>query len=207
MVDSHMPVVGLLLAGGRSSRMGGGDKCLAELGGRPLLAHVIDRLRPQVQAMILSANGDPARFAEFGLPVVADTLPDFPGPLAGILAGLEWTKVHKPHLPWMLSVPTDAPFLPRDLARRLHHACDGRRAELACAASDGRSHPVVGMWPARLRRNLYTALVEDGVRKVDAWTAQYRLATIEFPMGAVDPFFNINTPEDLAEAERLMSEG
>lgn len=207
MADSHMPVVGLLLAGGRSSRMGGGDKCLAELGGRPVLAHVIDRLRPQVQVLILSANGDAERFAQYGLPVVADSLPDFQGPLAGILAGLEWSDLHRPNLPWVLSVPTDAPFLPRDLARRLVHACEGHRADLGCAASDGRSHPVVGLWPTRLRRNLHRAIVEEGVRKVDAWTAQYRLATVEFPTDEVDSFFNINTPEDLAEAERLMSEG
>ena len=201
---AHLPILGLLLAGGQSRRMGGGDKCLRELAGRPILAHVIDRVRPQVRGLLLNANGDPARFADFGLPVVADGVPDFAGPLAGVLAGLDWATVHAPELPWVMSVPTDAPFLPHDLARRLLHACEGRRADMACAASDGRSHPVAGLWPVRLRHNLRRALVEEGVRKVDEWTAQYRLATVEFPADPIDPFFNTNRPEDLAEAERLL---
>jgi molybdopterin-guanine dinucleotide biosynthesis protein A len=201
---AHPPVLGLLLAGGQSRRMGGGDKCLRELAGRPILSHVIDRIRPQVQGLLLNANGDPERFAEFGLPIVADSLPDFAGPLAGVLAGLDWASVHAPELAWVMSVPTDAPFLPHDLARRLFHACDGHRADMACAASNDRPHPVVGLWPVRLRHNLRRALAEDGIRKVDAWTAQYRLATVEFPADPVDPFFNANRPEDLAEAERLL---
>lgn len=204
MTAAHPPVLGLLLAGGLSRRMGGGDKCLSELAGRPILAHIIDRIRPQARGLLLNANGDPERFAEFGLPVVADDVPDFAGPLAGVLAGLDWATVHAPDLPWVLSVPTDAPFLPHDLARRLLAACDGHRADLGCAASNGRAHPVVGLWPVRLRHHLRRALTEDGIRKVDAWTAQYRLATVEFPADPVDPFFNANRPEDLVEAERLL---
>jgi molybdenum cofactor guanylyltransferase len=204
MSAGHPPILGLLLAGGQSRRMGGGDKCLRELAGRPILWHIIDRIRPQVRGLLLNANGDPERFAEFGLPVVADSVPDFAGPLAGVLAGLDWATTHAPDAPWIMSVPTDAPFLPHDLARRLFAACDGHRAEMACAASEGRAHPVVGLWPVRLRHNLRRALEADGIRKVDEWTAQYRLATVEFPIDPVDPFFNTNRPEDLAEAERLL---
>ncbi len=204
MTAAHLPILGLLLAGGQSRRMGGGDKCLRELAGRPILAHIIDRVRPQVSGLLLNANGDPERFAGFGLPVVADGVPDFAGPLAGVLAGLEWAATHAPDAPWVLSVPTDAPFLPHDLARRLFHACDGHRADMACAASNARAHPVVGLWPVRLRLNLRRALIEAGIRKVDEWTAQYRLATVEFPADPIDPFFNTNRPEDLAEAERLL---
>jgi len=205
MTGGAVAAVGLLLAGGRSSRMGGGDKCLAELAGRPLLRHIIDRMRPQVRTLVLNANGDPERFTVFGLPVIADDPPDFAGPLAGVLAGLEWMATHAPDAHWLLSIPTDTPFLPHDLARRLVAAAEHRRADLACAASEGRTHPVVGLWPTRLRHALRRGL-EEGVRKVDAWTEGRRMTTVEFPVGGVDPFFNINTPEDLAAAERLVGE-
>ena len=201
-------VIGLLLAGGRATRMGGGDKCLRLLAGRPLLAHVIERLGPQVSLLLLNANGDPARFSTFGLPVAADSPADFAGPLAGILAGLEWARRERPGHPLLLSVPTDAPFLPRDLAARLQAARRAEGADIAMATSGGRTHPVVGLWPVALAKALRAALVEEGLRKVDIWTARYRVATVDFPIGdfpigAVDPFFNANRPEDLAEAERL----
>lgn len=206
-----MSVVGLLLAGGLSRRMGGGDKGLRPLGGRPLLQHVIDRIQPQVAALVLNANGDPARFAGFGLPVVADSVPDFAGPLAGILAGLDWTAASRPDCPLVLSVATDAPFLPLDLAARLAAGMTKEKADLACAASGGQSHPVIGLWPVRLREELRRAVVDEGIRKVDVWTGRYRLATVEFPdrfagLGpAVDPFFNANRPEDLERAEALLA--
>jgi molybdopterin-guanine dinucleotide biosynthesis protein A len=198
-------VIGLLLAGGRARRMGGGDKCLRHLGGRPLLAHVIERARPQVDALILNANGDPDRFAAFGLPVVADSIPDFAGPLAGVLAGLDWAAAHRADATWLLSIATDTPFLPRDLAARLLAAVAAEDAELACAASTGQAHPVFGVWPVRLRDELRRAVAEEGVRRIDAWTARHRLATVAFPALPVDPFFNANRPEDLAEAERLLA--
>jgi molybdopterin-guanine dinucleotide biosynthesis protein A len=185
--------------------MGGGDKCLRPLGGQPLLARVIDRAGPQVEALVVNANGDPARFAAFGLPVVADTVPDFAGPLAGILAGLEWTARERPDLAWVLSIATDTPFFPIDLVERLLVAVAREDAELACAASAGRSHPVFGLWPVGLAGVLRRALVEEGLRKIDVWTARFRLATVEFPAEPVDPFFNANRPEDLAEAERLLA--
>ena len=204
--------VGVLLAGGLARRMGGGDKCLLPLGGRPILARVIARAAPQVGTLLLNANGDPARFASFGLPVAADSVEGYPGPLAGVLTALEWTRTHRPEAGWVLSIPTDTPFLPLDLATRLHAAVRHEGAELACAASAGRAHPACGLWPVGLADPLRRALVEEGVRKLGAWTARHRLAVVgfpalSFPAGAVDPFLNLNRPEDLAEAEQLLAGG
>jgi molybdopterin-guanine dinucleotide biosynthesis protein A len=197
-------IAGVLLAGGQSRRMGGGDKALRLLGGETILARVIARLRPQVARLVLNANGDPARFAGFGLPVVADSVEGFAGPLAGILAGLDWAAANAPGCELVLSAATDAPFLPADLAARLAAGMAAAGADLACAASRGQPHPVIGLWPVRLREELRHALVAEGVRKVDVWTARYRLATVDFPAGEVDPFFNANRPEDLAAAEALL---
>ncbi|HEX5318631.1 MAG TPA: molybdenum cofactor guanylyltransferase MobA [Stellaceae bacterium] len=198
-----MSVVGLLLAGGLSRRMGGGDKSLRLLGGETILDRVIARMRPQVAALVLNANGDPARFARFGLPVVADSVGDFAGPLAGILAGLDWAAANRPDCDIVASAATDAPFLPLDLVARLMAGLGG--ADLACAASGGQPHPVIGLWPVRLREDLRRALAGEGIRKVDVWTGRHRLATVEFPIGRVDPFFNANRPEDLETAEKLLT--
>ncbi len=184
--------------------MGGGDKCLRPLGGKPILAHIVERVRPQVRALVLNANGDPARFAEFGLPVVADSVPGFAGPLAGVLTGLDWAAVHAPGCALVASVPTDAPFLPIDLVSRLAAAREAEGADIACAASAGRAHPVVALWPVALREELRRAMLEEDIRKVDVWTARYRVATVEFAARPFDPFFNANRPDDLAEAERLL---
>lgn len=197
-------VAGVLLAGGQARRMGGGDKCLKRLGGTTLLAHAIERMRPQVGPMVLNANGDPARFAEFNLPVIEDAVKGYAGPLAGILTGLEWAKAAAPQCPWIVSVPTDAPFLPPDLVACFVDAVDELGDDMACAMSNGRAHPVVGLWPVRLAHELRDALVNQDVRKIDAWTAHYRLAEVEFPADPVDPFMNINTPDDLADAERML---
>jgi len=198
-------VVGLLLAGGQSRRMGGGDKALRLLGGIPLLDRVIRRLRPQVEALVINANGDPARFARFALPVVADNVTGFAGPLAGVLAGLDWAYSHRPDCPFVVSVATDAPFLPMDLVVRLIEGLDLASADLACAASGGRSHPVFGLWPVRLRDDLRRAVVDQAIRKVDLWTARHRLATVPFADQPVDPFFNANRPEDLETAAALLN--
>ncbi len=197
--------VGLLLAGGLSRRMGGGDKALREIGGKPILDRVIERMRPQVSALVLNANGDPARFEAYGLPVVADSIADFAGPLAGILAGLDWAAANRPDCEVVASVATDAPFLPEDLVARLAAGMSAAGADLACAASGGQAHPVIGLWPVRLREDLRRAVVDEGIRKVDVWTGRYRLATVEFPVGRIDPFFNANRPEDLAVAEALLA--
>lgn len=198
-------VAGVLLAGGQSRRMGGGDKCLRLLGGRPILDHIIERVRPQVGPLVLNANGDPARFAATGLPVVADIVDGFAGPLAGVLTGLRWVETEAPGCDWMISVPTDAPFVPLDLVARLYEAVHRDEADMACAVSDGRAHPVVGLWPVRLADALEAALIGEDVRKIDLWTADYRLSEVTFASDPVDPFFNTNRPEDLAEAERLLA--
>jgi len=197
-------VVGLLLAGGQSRRMGGGDKTLRLLGGIPLLERVIERLRPQIDALVLNANGDPARFARCALPVVPDSVPGFAGPLAGVLAGLDRAATHRSDCHYVVSVATDAPFLPADLVVRLAEGLDEAGADLSCAASGGRSHPVFGLWPVRLRDDLRGALVDQGIRKVDLWTARHKLATVPFSDQPVDPFFNANRPEDFAAAEALL---
>jgi len=199
-------VVGLLLAGGLSRRMGGGDKALRPLGDKTLLDHVIGRLKPQVALLVLNANGDPARFVQFGLPVVADSIPDFAGPLAGVLAGLDWAAANRPDCRFVASVATDAPFLPTNLVARLQEGMEREGAEMACAASGGHPHPVIGLWPVRLREELRRALTAENIRKVDLWTAHYRLAIVPFAetVPGLDPFFNANRPEDLERAAALL---
>jgi molybdenum cofactor guanylyltransferase len=204
MPESLGPIVGVILAGGRSQRMGGGDKALRLLGGKPLLAHVIDRLRPQVDRLALNANGDPYRFATFGLPIITDSVGDFAGPLAGVLAGMDWAA-QVPEVHYIVTVPADGPFLPRDLVHHLASQLLAEDAELAIAASNGQPYPVIGLWPVALREELRQALTVENVHKVDAWTARYRRVTAEFESKPVDPFFNANTPEQLAEAERLLA--
>jgi molybdenum cofactor guanylyltransferase len=199
------PVAGVILAGGLSRRMGGGDKCLRPIGGRPILARIVERARPQVTALVLNANGDPARFAAFDLPVAADVVEGFAGPLAGVLTGLEWAARHAPQCRWVASFAGDAPFLPRDLVARLYAAVEKDGADLACAASLGQAHPVFGLWRVELAAALRAALVEEGIHKVDRWTARYKLVQVDFAADPVDPFFNTNSPEDLAEAERLLA--
>jgi molybdopterin-guanine dinucleotide biosynthesis protein A len=198
-------IVGLLLAGGQSRRMGGGDKALRLIGGVPLLDRVIERMRPQVETLVLNANGDPGRFASFGLPVVPDSVPDYAGPLAGVLAGLDWTAEHCPDCAYVVSVATDAPFLPRDLVSRLVRGMENSAADLACAASGGQPHPVIGLWPVRLREDLRRAVADETIRKVDVWTARHRLTIVPFPSEPLDPFFNANRPEDLTTAAALLA--
>jgi molybdenum cofactor guanylyltransferase len=199
-----MKIGGVLLAGGQSQRMGGGDKNLRLLAGKPILAHVIERAQPQVDALVLNANGDPQRFAHFGLPVVSDSVAGFAGPLAGVLAGLDWAAAHLPEAELVASFATDAPFLPRDLVRQLVVALEEGGFDLACAQSNGRNHPVFGLWPISLRDDLRKALA-GGLHKVDRWTARFKLVEVEFLAEPVDPFFNANRPEDLAEAEGLVA--
>jgi molybdopterin-guanine dinucleotide biosynthesis protein A len=200
---SNEAIPGVLLAGGLARRMGGGDKPMRQIGGRTILERVIARLKPQCGELILNANGDPARFARFGLPVIPDTVENFPGPLAGILAALDWAAAHRPGVSIVFSAAADCPFLPRDLVARLNEALVKENAQLAVAASGGQSHPVIGLWRVALRDELRHALVQEDVRKIDRWTARYKLATVAWPTEPLDPFFNANTMDDIAEAERL----
>ena len=194
---------GLVLAGGLARHMGGGDKALIRIGNETILARALARLTPQVSGVVLNANGEPARFAPFGLPVVADSVPDFAGPLAGILAGLDWVAANKPDLEWVASMPGDCPFLPRDLVVRLHEARKAEEKPLACAHSGDWRHPVVGLWPVALRDDLRHAIVDEGLRKIEVWTARHGVALADWPTEPVDPFFNVNTPEDVEKATRL----
>ncbi len=198
-------VAGVLLAGGQAKRMGGGDKGLRALGGRPIMDYIVERARPQVAALLINANGDPERFSGYGLPVVPDVIEDFAGPLAGVLTGMEWAAATAPQCPWVATFACDAPFAPSDLVARLLAAVEGEDADMACAASRGRAHPVFGLWPVALAAELRQAMSEEDMRKIDRWTARYNLIEVDFSADPFDPFFNINAPENLAEAERLLS--
>ena len=192
----------LLLAGGKSRRMGGGDKNLIMLGDKPLLAHVIARAVPAQAPVVINANGDAARFEGFGLPVIADVVDGFAGPLAGVLTGLEHAAARHPDVSHVISLATDAPFLPRDLADRLISAVEDG-ADMAQARSGGRRHPVFAIWPVSMAGALRAALVDEGLRKIDDFTARFDCAIVDFlpdEDGAPDPFTNLNTPEDLEDA-------
>jgi len=195
------PTIGMILAGGLARRLGGGDKSMRLVGGQTVLSRLIERMTPQVTRLVLNANDDVARFGELGLLVIGDDLPDRPGPLAGVLAGLDWVAQNEPEVRWVATVPGDAPFVPADLVSRLHSALGD--ATLACAASGGRTHPVVTLWPVALRHDLRHALVVEDLRKVGAYVRRHNPAVAEWPIEDVDPFFNVNTPDDLAEANRL----
>ncbi len=189
--------VGIILAGGRATRMGGGDKGRLILGGRSILSHVVDRLAPQVAAVALNANGDAARFADLGLPVIADGVPGHPGPLAGVLAGLDWAAGQG--ATHAVSVAADTPFFPCDLVPRLLLAAEREGQPIALAATADGRHPTFGLWPVALREDLRAALA-GGLRKVVLWTDRHGAATATFTGGDPDPFFNVNTPDDLDRA-------
>lgn len=205
-VSAAGDIAGVLLAGGLARRMGGGDKPLKMLGGRPILDHVIRRAQPQVSDLLLNVNGDVARFASYGLPMAGDVIDGHAGPLAGILTGMEWAAQHHPQAAWLASFATDAPFFPEDLVTRLRAAITAEDADMACAMSAGRTHPVFALWPVALKDDLRRAMTEQDMRKIDAWTARFNIVHVDFPADPVDPFFNINKPENLAEAETLFAE-
>jgi molybdopterin-guanine dinucleotide biosynthesis protein A len=195
-----------VLAGGLARRMGGGDKARIRIGGKTILQRVLAGITPQCTGAIINANGDPARFADTGLIVVADSVPDFAGPLAGILAGLDWAAANVSRIEWLLSVPGDCPFLPRNLAARLHEARIAAGTPLACARSGEWRHPVVALWPVALRDDLRRALLDEGLRKIEIWTARHGIGIADWPAEPIDPFFNVNTPEDAARAEALVAQ-
>jgi len=205
-------ITGVLLAGGRSSRMfpgseGPADKGLLEIAGSPMLRHVLARFAPQVGRAVLNANGDPGRFAALELPVVADTSDDYAGPLAGLLAGMRWSLAHAPGATHIATVATDTPFIPRDHVAKLAARAGGPR--IVFAASGGQTHPVIGLYPVALADDLEAALAA-GARKVFAWLDRHDTAVVSFdaaPIGgaSIDPFFNVNTPADLATARAVFA--
>jgi molybdopterin-guanine dinucleotide biosynthesis protein A len=205
MTTSAPPTFGLVLAGGLARRMGGGDKALLEIGGVTILDRVLATLSAQCIGIVINANGDPKRFADTGLPVVADSVPDFAGPLAGVLAGLDWLAAQNFGVEWMLSVPGDCPFLPDDLVEKLHAARRkmGAGVPLACARSGEWRHPVVGLWPLALREDLRHALTREDLRKIEVFTTRHGIAVADWPDTPIDPFFNVNTPDDAKRAEQL----
>jgi molybdenum cofactor guanylyltransferase len=211
MAEASLSITGVILAGGRSRRMGGGDKGLLDLGGKPMLAHVIDRLAPQVGRMIINANGEPRRFAAWSLPVVPDTVGGFAGPLAGVLAGMRWSLADAPEARFIVTAAGDAPLLPRDLARRLLAALAPGKAVIALAQSLGELHPVIGLWPVALADDLETQLAA-GVRKVLHFTRRHGTVAVPFApvrLGelTIDPFFNANTPAELEQLRASIARG
>ena len=208
MTAKPADIVGVLLAGGLSRRMGGGDKSLLNVAGQSMMQHVIDRLSPQVGELAINANGDPVRFQEFDLPVVADTIDGFVGPLAGVLAGMRWAQELPSPARWVVTASTDAPFIPLHLVEELRRQLESEDAAIALAKSGGHLHPVIGLWPVELADDLEAAL-HDGVRKVLHWTDRHGIVAVDFPFvdvrgEEVDPFFNANTPEELDRARELV---
>ena len=206
-MNASKPIVGVLLAGGQSRRMGGGDKALRLLGGRPVLAHVVARLKLQVSAMIINANGEASRFAAFGLPVVADSIAGFAGPLAGVHAGLAWVRASRPGIEHVVTVAADTPFFPTDLVPRFLAALNPNRPLLVARSEEG-LHPVIGLWPVAMVTALEDSL-KQGARQASAFVEERGATEVFFPrieIGGrlIDPFFNINSPEDLAKADALL---
>lgn len=200
------PVIGLVLAGGLSTRMGGGDKTLLTLDQKPILQHVIDRLTPQVNSLLINANGDPKRFAHIKAPIIADTVGHYAGPLAGILAGLEWMIEHSPDTNWMVSIAADTPFFPLQLVAALMDAVKQDNSQLAVARSHGFCHPVIGLWSTAIAPALRHALTVEHIHKVDRFTQRYSLSIVDFNNEAIDPFFNINSPDELVQAQQWIAQ-
>ena len=202
-------IAGVILAGGQGRRLGGVDKASSLLDGRPLIDHVIPRVQPQVSSLIINASGDPDRFARHGFPVVPDVVEGFAGPLAGILTGMNWISEHRPEVAWLASFAVDTPFLPLNLVATLAEALVREGGDIACARSGDRTHPVVALWPVRLITDLRSALIDEDIRKIDRWTARHNTIHVDFSSVSIgeesyDPFFNINRPDDLIEAERIV---
>jgi len=204
-----MKIAGVILAGGLSRRMGGGDKSLLDLSGTSILARVVARLAPQVTTMALNANGDPARFAEFGLPVIPDSIDGYAGPLAGVLAGLD--SAAQNDFCRIVTLAADTPFFPEHLVAALAMGVESSGDRLAMAVTPDpergqNRHPVFGLWPVDLREDLRKA-INDGMRKVVQWTSPHGCTKVEFRDFDFDPFFNVNTPDDLMQARKFLDKG
>jgi molybdopterin-guanine dinucleotide biosynthesis protein A len=184
----------VILAGGRSSRMGGGDKCLLPVNGKSLIAHILDALTPQTSDMLININSDPAAFLKFGLPVLPDVIGGFQGPLAGLLTGMLWSRRRHPRQPYLLSVASDVPFLPGDLVARLSQGLADQHADIAIASCPQGTHPTIGLWPVDLAERLEHDLMETNIRSMHQWIGTFRVARAEFASAALA---NVNTPADL----------
>lgn len=204
--EKSIGVAGLLLAGGRSRRMGGGHKCLLNLGGKTLLVRAIERVENQVDELLLNVNATRSEFVETRLPLVSDVIGGFYGPLVGVLTGMLWLTENRPQTRWLATFPIDAPFLPHDLVKRLVDKANEDGVQLACAASDGRIHPPIGLWDTRLALDLRKAIELDGVRKIDLWTHRHSVVSVHWRVTPFDPFFNVNRPKDLQEAEEILTQ-
>ena len=198
---------GVILAGGQSRRMGGGDKCLKMLAGKTLISRIIERVSPQISTLILNANGNPNRFLDYNLPVVPDVISGYAGPLAGILTGMEWMREHHQEVHWLASFPGDAPFIPLDFVIKCLDATKHNDAQIICAKSAGRTHPVCALWNINLADGLRSAMENDHIRKIDKWSSNYSVYHKEFSVEPIDPFFNINSETDLLAAEVLGQKG
>ena len=206
MVIKADQLVGVILAGGLSRRMGGGDKSMLLLGGQPILNYVVDLAQAQVDTVLLNVNGDAQRFAAFELPVQADIVPDFAGPLAGVVSAMAWVKQNQPSITHIITLAADTPFFPADYVTRMLELMQLKGQRLACASYQGRTQPVFGLWPVDLFDDLYKALVEDDIRKVDRFTAPYGVADVAFDELTHNPFFNVNKPEDIAIGEQQLAQ-
>ena len=197
-------VLGVILAGGQARRMGGADKPLTEIAGKPLLQYVVERLSPQLTHLLLNANGDAERYAQFNLPVQEDIVTGFAGPLAGVLSAMAWARAFQPQVSHVITVAADTPFYPGEYVDNMLAAVDEKNT-LACASYKGRTQPVFGLWPVDLHNELHQALVEEDIHKVDLFTARYGVADVNFDAMPFNPFFNVNRIEDVAAGEALFA--
>ena len=202
--DDARPVVGVILAGGQSRRMGAGDKAWKKLAGRFLIEHVVARAAPQVDLLAINTAQPSSVYDPLNIPVIPDCLPGQLGPLVGVLSGLEWARTQTPYCRWMASFAVDTPFFPHDLVACLLKTLRQEDADIACAISGQRHHPVFSLWPVALADDLKTCL-KQGIRKIEDWTNRHHVAWHRFEDQPMDPFFNINRPEELATAESMIS--
>ena len=205
--NPNSPAIGVLLAGGQSRRMGGGDKCLLQIAGRSMLDWSLERARPQVRDLLLNANGDPSRFTiPPDMCVWADSVPGYAGPLAGLLAGMDWARQQHPQAQWLASFAADTPFFPTDLVERLAAALQHSGAQMACASSGGSAHPVFGLWPIQMAEDLRAALVTEGIRRVQDWIERQSMVTVDWSDRPFAPFTNINTKEELLNINNMIND-
>lgn len=194
-----------VLAGGQARRMGGKIKPLIEVAEKTILSHILDNIKQQTTGpVVLNVNSASEQFADYDLPLVKDVIPDFAGPLAGILTGLDWMSRQNPKPDYMLSLPGDAPLIPKDLVERLMKAITETSSDIASVSSNNRTHPVIALWSLDLLEDLRTGVVEEHIRKIDLWTGKRKTVYVDWKTDAYDPFYNINRTEDLKGAEDIL---